>query len=401
MKNIKYNLASDSWDGEEISAINDVIKSNRYTMGPKVKKFEDEFASHFNSDYAIMVNSGSSANLLMIASLFYSKEYDLKEGDEVIVPAVSWSTTYYPVHQYGLKLIFVDIDRNTLNISSEEIKKAISPKTKVIFAVNLLGNPCEFDEIIRICKKNNIILIEDNCESLGAKYQEKFTGTCGIMGSFSFFFSHHLQTMEGGMILTNDKNLYELCVSLRAHGWIRDLPDDNSIEKKTGNSFHDSFNFVTPGYGIRPLEMSGAIGSVQLQKLPILISNRKKNATIFKSLFENEPNIAIQQETEVSSWFGFSLLLTNKLSSFRDDLINILKENNIECRPIVAGNFTKNPVIKFMDYDIRGELSASDEIDKNGFFVGNDFRDLKNEIHYLHELFKEFEKSVLLDRKQK
>ena len=401
MKNIKYNLASDSWDGEEISAINDVIKSNRYTMGPKVKKFEDEFASHFNSDYAIMVNSGSSANLLMIASLFYSKEYDLKEGDEVIVPAVSWSTTYYPVHQYGLKLVFVDVDRDTLNISPEEIKKAISPKTKIIFAVNLLGNPCEFDEIIRICKKNNIILIEDNCESLGAKYQEKFTGTCGIMGSFSFFFSHHLQTMEGGMILTNDKNLYELCVSLRAHGWIRDLPDDNSIEKKTGNSFHDSFNFVTPGYGIRPLEMSGAIGSVQLQKLPIFISNRKKNATIFKSLFENEPNIAIQQETEVSSWFGFSLLLTNKLSSFRDDLINILKENNIECRPIVAGNFTKNPVIKFMDYDIRGELSASDEIDKNGFFVGNDFRDLKNEIHYLHELFKEFEKSVLLNRKQK
>ena len=401
MKNIKYNLASDSWDSEEISAINDVIKSNRYTMGPKVKKFEDEFASHFNSDYAIMVNSGSSANLLMIASLFYSKEYDLKEGDEVIVPAVSWSTTYYPVHQYGLKLVFVDVDRDTLNISPEEIKKAISPKTKVIFAVNLLGNPCEFDEIIGICKKNNIILIEDNCESLGANYKDKYTGTCGIMGSFSFFFSHHLQTMEGGMILTNDKNLYELCVSLRAHGWIRDLPDDNSIEKKTGNSFHDSFNFVTPGYGIRPLEMSGAIGSVQLQKLPILISNRKKNATIFKSLFENEPNISIQQETEVSSWFGFSLLLTNKLSSFRDDLINILKENNIECRPIVAGNFTKNPVIKFMDYDIRGELSASDEIDKNGFFVGNDFRDLKNEIHYLHELFKEFEKSVLLDRKQK
>ena len=401
MKNIKYNLASDSWDGEEISAINDVIKSNRYTMGPKVKKFEDEFASHFNSDYAIMVNSGSSANLLMIASLFYSKEYDLKEGDEVIVPAVSWSTTYYPVHQYGLKLVFVDVDRDTLNISPEEIKKAISPKTKVIFAVNLLGNPCEFDEIIRICKKNNIILIEDNCESLGAKYQEKFTGTCGIMGSFSFFFSHHLQTMEGGMILTNDKNLYELCVSLRAHGWIRDLPDDNSIEKKTGNSFHDSFNFVTPGYGIRPLEMSGAIGSVQLQKLPIFISNRKKNAIIFKSLFENESNIAIQQETEVSSWFGFSLLLKNKLSSFRDDLINILMENNIECRPIVAGNFTKNPVIKFMDYDIRGELSASDEIDKNGFFVGNDFRDLKNEIHYLHDLIKDFEKSVLLDRKQK
>jgi CDP-6-deoxy-D-xylo-4-hexulose-3-dehydrase len=395
MKNIKYNLASDSWGSEEISAINDVINSNRYTMGPKVKKFENEFAAHFNSDYAIMVNSGSSANLLMIASLFYSKKYDLKAGDEVIVPAVSWSTTYYPVYQYGLKLVFVDVDRDTLNISPEEIKKAISPKTKVIFAVNLLGNPCNFDELINICKKNNIILIEDNCESLGAKYQDKFTGTCGVMGSFSFFFSHHLQTMEGGMILTNDKNLYELCVSLRAHGWIRDLPDDNSIEKKTGNSFYDSFNFVTPGYGIRPLEMSGAIGSVQLQKMPIFINNRKKNASIFKSLFENEPNISIQQETGMSSWFGFSLLLTNKLSTFRDDLVDILMANNIECRPIVAGNFTKNPVIKLLNHDICGELSVSDEIDKNGFFVGNDFRDLKNEIHYLHKLIKDFEKNVL------
>ena len=132
MKNIKYNLASDSWGNEEVSAINEVIKSNRYTMGPKVKKFEKEFASYFNSEYAIMVNSGSSANLLMIASLFYSKKYDLKEGDEVIVPAVSWSTTYYPVNQYGLKLVFVDVDRNTLNIDPKEIKKAISPKTKII-----------------------------------------------------------------------------------------------------------------------------------------------------------------------------------------------------------------------------------------------------------------------------
>ena len=395
MKNIKYNLASDSWDDEEISAINDVINSNRYTMGPKVKKFEEEFAAHFNSKYAIMVNSGSSANLLMIASLFYSKKYDLKQGDEVIVPAVSWSTTYYPVNQYGLKLVFVDIDRDTLNISPDEIKKAINPRTKIIFAVNLLGNPCDLDEINKLCQKNNIILIEDNCESLGAKYRDNFTGTYGLMGSFSFFFSHHMQTMEGGMILTDDNNLYELCVSLRAHGWIRDLPNDNSIEKKTGNSFYDSFNFVIPGYSVRPLEMSGAIGSVQLKKLPMFISNRKKNASIFKSLFENEANITIQQETGTSSWFGFSILLINKLSTFRDDLINILMTNQIECRPIVAGNFTKNPVIKYLDYEISGQLSVSDEIDKNGFFVGNDFRDLTNEIHYLHELIKDFEKKVL------
>ena len=395
MKNIKYNLASDSWGNEEVSAINEVIKSNRYTMGPKVKKFEKEFASYFNSEYAIMVNSGSSANLLMIASLFYSKKYDLKEGDEVIVPAVSWSTTYYPVNQYGLKLVFVDVDRNTLNIDPKEIKKAISPKTKIIFAVNLLGNPCDLEEINKICKKNNIILIEDNCESLGAKYYDNFTGTFGLLGSFSFFFSHHMQTMEGGMILTDDKNLYELCVSLRAHGWIRDLPDDNSIEKKTGNAFYDSFNFVTPGYCIRPLEMSGAIGSEQLKKLPSFLKMRHKNANLFNALFKDEKNFVIQKENGESSWFGFSIILDNELSGHRDKLVNILKSVDIECRPIVAGNFTKNPVIKFLDYKIPGQLKISDEIDKNGLFVGNDFRDLTNEINYLHIVLKDFEKEYI------
>ena len=394
MKNIKYNLASDSWGNQEIEAINEVIKSNRYTMGPKVKKFEEEFARYFNSDYAIMVNSGSSANLLMIASLFFSRNHNLQKGDEVIVPAVSWSTTYFPVNQYGLKLVFVDVDRETLNIDINEVIRAISAKTKIIFAVNLLGNPCDLEKLQSICKQKNIILIEDNCESLGAIYKKKFTGTFGELGSFSFFFSHHMQTMEGGMILTNNKNLYELCVSLRAHGWIRDLPNDNDIEKKTGNPFYDAFNFVTPGYSIRPLEMSGAIGSVQLKKLQTFIDSRRKNAKLFNSLFKDEPNIIIQKETEKSSWFGFSIILVNKLSGNRDKLVNILSENNIECRPIVAGNFTKNPVIKFLNYKIIGELKSSDEIDKNGFFVGNDFRDLTIEIGYLHKIIKNFENRI-------
>ena len=394
MKNIKYNLASDSWGNQEIEAINEVIKSNRYTMGPKVKKFEEEFARYFNSDYAIMVNSGSSANLLMIASLFFSKNHNLQKGDEVIVPAVSWSTTYFPVNQYGLKLVFVDVDRETLNIDINEVIRAISAKTKIIFAVNLLGNPCDLEKLQSICKQKNIILIEDNCESLGAIYKKKFTGTFGELGSFSFFFSHHMQTMEGGMILTNNKNLYELCVSLRAHGWIRDLPNDNDIEKKTGNPFYDAFNFVTPGYSIRPLEMSGAIGSVQLKKLQTFIDSRRKNAKLFNSLFKDEPNIIIQKETEESSWFGFSIILVNKLSGNRDKLVNILSENNIECRPIVAGNFTKNPVIKFLNYKIIGELKSSDDIDKNGFFVGNDFRDLTIEIEHLHKIIKNFENRI-------
>jgi len=395
MKNIKYNLASDSWGNEEIQAINEVIKSNRYTMGSRVKKFESEFAEFFGSKYSIMVNSGSSANLLMIASLVISKEFDINMGDEVIVPAVSWSTTFFPVHQYGLKLVFVDIDKETLNIDPNKIESAITSKTKAVFAVNLLGNPCELKKINKICKENNLILIEDNCESLGAKFDDKFTGTFGTLGSFSFFFSHHMQTMEGGMILTNNKNLYELCVSMRAHGWIRDLENKNSIESKTGNPFYDSFNFVTPGYSIRPLEMSGAIGSVQLKKLPDFIKNRKINAKYFKSLFENEENFLIQKETHDSSWFGFSIILINKLSSHRENIIKSLIDNEIECRPIVAGNFTKNPVIKYLNHTVADNLVCANQIDNDGFFVGNDFRDLSNEIKHLYDTLKSYEKRVL------
>ena len=395
MKNIKYNLASDTWNNEEIEAINDVIASNRYTMGDRVKKFESEFANFFGSKYSIMVNSGSSANLLMLASLISSGQYDLQKGDEVIVPAVSWSTTYFPVTQYGLKLVFVDVDKETLNINVNKIEEAITSKTKIIFAVNLLGNPCEINDLKKICSNNNLILIEDNCESLGAMYSDKFTGTFGLMGSFSFFFSHHMQTMEGGMILTNDSDLYEHCVSLRAHGWIRDLPEQNNIMNKTGDAFKDSFKFVTPGYSLRPLEMSGAIGSVQLKKLPNFLKNRRQNAKIFKTLFENEKNIMIQKETHESSWFGFSLILKNNLDGYRDQLINQLKESNIECRPIVAGDFTKNPVIKYLDHRISNELNDTKIIDENGFFVGNDFRNLSEEINHLHSTIKEFESTLV------
>ena len=394
MKNIKYNLASDTWGNEEIEAINEVIASNRYTMGDRVKKFETEFAKFFGSKYSIMVNSGSSANLLMIASLFLSDDHDININDEIIVPSVSWSTTYYPVSQYNLKLVFVDINKQTLNIDVDKIKQAITNKTKAIFAVNLLGNPCDMKKLKEICSEYNLILIEDNCESLGAKYENKYTGTFGIMGSFSFFFSHHMQTMEGGMILTNDKKLYELCLSLRAHGWIRDLPKENSILEKTGNNFKDSFNFVTPGYSIRPLEMSGAIGSVQLKKLPHFLEKRKLNAKFFSNIFKSEKNFLVQEEIHNSSWFGFSLVLIDKLEGCRDEIVNLLIKNNIECRPIVAGDFTKNPVIKYLNHRISGELTNTNIIDTNGFFVGNDSRDLTEEITFLHKVLKNYESNL-------
>ena len=380
-----YSLASDSWDELEVNAINDVIKSNRYTMGSKVRQFENEFSKFFDVKYSLMLNSGSSANLLAIASLIIDEETDLNQGDEVIVPAVSWSTTFSPISQYGLKLRFVDIDLNTLNIDENLIESAITKKTKAIFAVNLLGNSCNFKKLKDLCDKYNLLLLEDNCESLGAKYDNKFTGTIGNVGTFSFFFSHHMQTMEGGMLVTNNKKTYELANSMRAHGWIRDLPDDNSLFKKTGDNFEDSFKFITPGYSIRPLEMSGAIGSVQLRKINSFIDNRRENAKFFNELFKSNENIIIQRETGESSWFGFSIVLKNKLLGKRSEVLKKLSNANIETRPIVAGNFTKNPTIKYMDHTISGELKNAEYIDENGFFVGNNHRDLKSRILLLHD----------------
>jgi CDP-6-deoxy-D-xylo-4-hexulose-3-dehydrase len=379
-----YSLASGSWDELEVNAINDVIKSNRYTMGSKVRQFENEFSKFFDVKYSLMLNSGSSANLLAIASLIIDEETDLNQGNEVIVPAVSWSTTFSPISQYGLKLRFVDIDLNTLNIDENLIENAITKKTKAIFAVNLLGNSCNFKKLKDLCGKYNLLLLEDNCESLGAKYDNKFTGTIGNVGTFSFFFSHHMQTMEGGMLVTNNKKTYELANSMRAHGWIRDLPDDNSLFKKTGDNFEDSFKFITPGYSIRPLEMSGAIGSVQLKKINNFIDNRRENAKFFNELFKSNENIIIQKETGESSWFGFSIVLKNKLLGKRSEVLKKLSNVNIETRPIVAGNFTKNPTIKYMDHTISGELKNAKYIDENGFFVGNDHRDLKSRILLLH-----------------
>ena len=333
-----------------------------------------------------MVNSGSTANLLMLATL----KLKYKLGGDIIVPAVSWSTTFFPLQQYGFRLNFVDIDKDTLNIDPGKIEKAITKDTCAIFAVNLLGNSCEYDKINEIAEKHNLMLLEDNCESLGAiSDTDIYNGTVGHMGSFSFFFSHHLQTMEGGMIACQHKEDADFIRSLRAHGWCRDLPEDNKIYKKTGDNFKDSFTFVTPGYSVRPLEMSGAIGSVQLQKWPSMREQRVKNAEYFLNKFKDLPDVQTQREIGNSSWFGFSMIFNGNLSGKRDKIVEKFVENGIECRPIVAGNFMKNPVIDYLDYIDNKNYMVADYIHDNGLFIGNDVRDLKENIDIVYNIIKD------------
>ena len=381
-----YPLSINTWDHKEIMAINSVTSSQNFTMGKNVREFENKFAKYVGSKYAVMVNSGSSANLLMIAALVLNKDVDLNKGDEVIVPTLSWATTYSPLQQYNLKARFVDINLNTLNIQEDKIIKAITKKTKAIFAVNVLGNPVNLKKLKKICKEFKLILIEDNCESLGAKFNDKFCGTHGVMGSFSFYFSHHIHTIEGGMIVTDNESLYQYCLSLRAHGWVRDLPDNNVLFQKNGNNFEDSFMFVLPGYNLRPNEINGKIGIEQLKKLPSIISQRRANAKIFKSLFYQSERVQIQKENNISSWFGFSIILKGPLQNKRKYVLSKLRENKIETRPIISGNFLKYPVINYMDYSIYGELDNSNEVDNNGFFIGNNHINLERELNYFKEI---------------
>jgi CDP-6-deoxy-D-xylo-4-hexulose-3-dehydrase len=383
-----YPLASSTWDDKELQAIQSVIDKDTFTMGDSVAEFEQDFCKFTGSKYSVMVSSGSAANLIATAALFYTKNPKLKRGDEVIVPAVSWSTTYYPLQQYGLKLKFVDIDLETLNYDLNALESAIAPKTKMIMAVNLLGNPNDFDAIDNIVKKRDIIILEDNCESMGAEYNGKQTGTFGIMGTFSTFFSHHMATMEGGFVVTDDEELYHILLSMRAHGWTRNLPKENKVSNKSDDWFKESFRFVLPGYNVRPVEMSGAIGVEQLKKLPLFLEQRRKNAKLFIELFENHPDFIIQKDTDNSSWFGFSLIIKPNSNLKRKDVISKLQENNIDCRPIVTGNFTRNEVMKFFDYEIHNELKNADYLHDNGFFIGNSQTDLTKEMKFLFKTLK-------------
>ena len=388
---MKYPLGFNTWGNNEINEIKKVLKSGNFVMGKKVRAFEKKFAKHFKSKHAIMVNSGSSANLLMLTLIRYFPEFLKKKkikNPNIIVPAVGWSTSYFPISQNGFKLKFIDINIKTLNLDEDKLKKAIDKNTIAILSINLLGNPCNYEKINKIVKKNNLILLEDNCESLGATFNKKYCGTMGLMGTHSLFFAHHMQTMEGGMILTNNKKISDILRSLRAHGWARDLSPENKIYKKKNDDFKDKFKFITPGYCVRPLEIEAAAGLVQLKKLKNFLKIRIENSKIFKELFGNKSWCEIQQEENKSksSWYGFNILLKNKLKNKRDKIIKKLKKNKIEIRPTMTGNFLKNPVIKYLNHDVYGKLTNSNNVEKNGFFVGNYPKNLSRELKLVYKI---------------
>jgi len=384
---VNYELAFPTFGQEEKQAMFDVIESGMFSMGQNVKEFEEQFGRYFAMKYAVMVNSGSSANLIAVASLFYKQYNPLKRGDEVIVPCLSWATTFYPLQQYGLKLKFVDVDLNSLNYDMNELKKAISNKTKMIVAVSILGNPCHLDAISALCKENDLIFFEDNCESMGAKLNGKYAGTFGLVNTYSTFFSHHISTMEGGIVLTDDKEIYNLLLSIRNHGWTRDQESDSPIYEKRDNDFYEAYRFILPGYNVRPTEFQGALGKEQLKKLPDFIKVRRENAEHFVNLFKDDKRFIIQDEIGESSWFCFTIVVHPEAGIKRNQVLERLREADIGYRIVTGGNFLSHDVIKYFDYSCSKSTNA-EYVHKNGFFVGNAPFDLKKKIDLLYNTLK-------------
>jgi CDP-6-deoxy-D-xylo-4-hexulose-3-dehydrase len=339
-----------------------------------VKKFEEMFCTEFGWTEGVMNNSGSSANLLAVAALANPATEDgLRPGDEVIVPALSWSTTVWPVIQCGLKPVIVDIDPATFNIDPNEIEKAIGPKTRAVMIVPVYGNPCAMDAIVEVCKRRDLILIEDCCEALGAYYDGKPVGKFGRVGTFSFYFSHHMTTLEGGITVTDDFQLAELMRILRAHGWVREVKDRESWLKKYPE-FDPRFLFVNVGYNLRPMELSGAMGMVQLPRLAKFVDTRRENSAWFRREFAQYGDFFDFQEEQPKgrhSWFGFPMRVKSNAGFKVTELTKALNAAHVETRPIIAGNIARQPALKLYEHRVVGDMKHSNAVMDGAFSFGN------------------------------
>ncbi len=382
-----YDLASTSWGTEEVDAIERVIREGHLTMGGHVRRFEEAFAARFGVKHAVMVNSGSSANLVGVAALFHTRKRPLQRGDEVIVPAISWATTFHPLQQYGLKLRFVDVELDTLNMDVSQLASALTPRTRMLMGVSILGNPAALDRMRAFCDTHDLRFFEDNCESLGATLNGKPCGTFGDLGTFSTFYSHHISTMEGGVLLTNDTEIAHLAQVIRNHGWARDLPADSPLgPPPLGDPFFEAYRFIMPGYNVRPLEICGAVGLEQLKKLDRMLEIRRANAAHFVKLFSGDERFILQRENGSSSWFSFTIILNPGLGIDRGRVMDALRRADIGFRMITGGSFLRHEAARFFDYDTAGDIVHANTAHDHGFFVGNHPRDLTKELTDLHRV---------------
>ena len=373
----KYPLLEDGFTEIDIIKGIEVLLSKKITMSTITKKFEFEFGKFIGSKYCLMVNSGSSANLLAAFALINPlKKNKMEKGDEFVIPSLCWSTSLWPFIQAGLKPKFIDVDIDNFCLDSNLITNKYYKNCKAIVNIHILGNCSNIEEIKNYSKNKNIHLIEDTCEALGSKYKSKHLGTFGDFGTFSFYYSHQITSGEGGMVICKDLNDYKIMHSLRAHGWDRGI----------SNYKKNNFNFVNSGFNLRPLDLTAAIGLSQFKRLKNMMNIRKKNRNLIIEKLINSTNWNNQftffkpSKNLKPSWFGFPILINNKYLNKKNKFLNYLNANGIETRPILSGNFLNQPSSKLYQLNKNNfKFNISEQIEKRGFFIGLPTKPLSKE----------------------
>lgn len=373
--NEKITLVKDTINIDDVNKLIEWLKTNpRLTKGDLTIEFEKKWSEWLGSKYSVFVNSGSSANLAAIYSLILSGKL---KNNKIVVPAVSWVTTVTPAIQLGLEPIMCECDMDNLGLDINHLKEIIKNENpSVIILVHVLGIPNHMDEIIELCKNNNIMLIEDTCESIGSEYDGKKLGTLSDLSTFSFYFGHHMSTIEGGMVSTNDEELYHILLSIRSHGWDRDLPTEKQeyLRKKYDiESFRSLYTFYYPGFNLRATDLQAFIGLNQLEKLTMIIENRNKNYLRYVNEIKNDFwNILPPSGSYVSN-FSFPIITKNVKT-----LTKALIDNNIECRPLICGSINEHPFW----YERYGKqnLPNSKMVHEYGIYIPNNHQMTDDEI---------------------
>jgi len=387
IQKFKYPLLSNAFSKNDISCGLKVLASKYITMSKITKNFEKQFAKKLGCKYALMTNSGSSANLLAVSAIINPMfKNKLKARDEVLIPAVCWSTSLWPIIQNNLKPVFVDVELNTFNISIKDLKKKITSKTKAIMCVHVLGTSTNLNHIKKLINKKNIILIEDTCESLGAKFNNKFLGTFGEFGTFSFYYSHQITSGEGGMIVCNNIKNYNIIKSLRSHGWSRETTFHN-IYKKKFKKLDDRFLFINSGYNLRPTDIQAAIAYNQFKRLNKFITTRNYNRKKIIDKIKNNKKwnnqfYFINHSKQIKpSWFGLPILINKKYSNKKKKFLNHLTKCGIENRPILSGNFTNQPATELYNLNSKRLVFVNaQKVEDLGFFIGLHTKKISNKI---------------------
>ena len=401
-KRYKYDLLENGFSNEDISIGKKVLNSKRITMASYTRKFELVFARKLGAKYALMVNSGSSANLLAtFAAGNPLKKNHLNRGDEVLIPALCWSTSIWPLVQFGLKPVLVDIDIQTLNINIEDLIKKITKKTKAIMLINVLGISSDLFKIKKIANKYKLIIIEDNCESLGSRLKNKYLGTFGDYGSYSFYYSHQITSGEGGMITCNKKEDYDILFALRSHGWLggtrhykRSLKSYNQYAKQNPQ-LDPRYIFINSGFNLRPTDIQAAIAHNQFNRLDKLkkFRNINRNLLINKITKSKKWNnqfqfISIPKDID-PSWMGLPILLSERFKNKKKKFMTILDKMGIETRPIISGNFANQPAAKLYKLCKENEkFENSQKVQDLGFLIGLHTRKIsKSNLKLIHDAF--------------